>query len=174
MFFKYFSILWYSFVLLLIIYNPIKNYFTKSIDIYVNNISQNIYDKLHVNTTTAISCHDDHSAFYHKEHLDYSKLPSPPKKPFPKRLYLLSNPNNHVFTLALMDTYDTIKHFIFIDFDKARDIFCKRVYISESKILSSLVENDRRYYALKNYGNSYFFDPGFEIINIMRLELQDC
>lgn len=170
-YFKYFCFSWY--MLLIVLY--VDNYIEKSTKKITENVTQNIMytfaQDIKLNCGLDLEDFKQSSA----ELRNYSKLPSPAKKPYPNRLYLLSNPNNHIFTLALMDnSYDTIKHLIFIDFNKTRNMFCKRIYNSNFEIFASLVESDKRYHSIKNYGNSYFFDPGFEIINIMNLALIDC
>ena len=165
------SISWYSIFLYEYLHKIYSNINEKILKYNECLNTTQIYNQDSINTEIL----KPDKCIYKKETIDYYKdLISLPKKPYQNRLYELSNSNNHHYALAYMENYDTVKYFIYINFKKDKDIFCKYKSHIPSKIVANLVENNRRYYAIQNYGNSYFLDPSFELIKLLTVELPNC
>jgi hypothetical protein len=94
--------------------------------------------------------------------------------PIHDRLYLLSYKKNHIFSLAYMNTSNEVKYFIFINYDKNKNIFCKKISNIPSIIIANLSETNNRYYAVKNYGNTYFTNLSFDLVKILSIDLSIC
>lgn len=94
--------------------------------------------------------------------------------PVPNAVYQLSNARQHVYALAIMQTYDTIDHFVFIDYNKGQQVFCKYTLRIETPILASFAASNADYYAIKWYGNSYFSRPSAALLRIMSVPLSQC
>lgn len=156
---KIISFIWYS----IIIYNYSYEYFVYSSNTIKleDNFQCKLSDEI-LNNKLDLTLSEQ---YYYKQN---ARIPNH------DRLYLLSNSKNHVFSLAYMETPSKIKYYILINYNKENNIFCKKINKTSSEIISSTSETNNRYYAVKNYGNTYFIDPTFELIKILSIDLPSC
>ncbi len=84
----------------------------------------------------------------------YSKNPEIPKR---NHIYFLSNSQKNLHVFVKMEYYDSIDTFYYIKYDN--DInFCKVVKKFRVRIIQNLADTNREYFAIQNYGNSYFYE----------------